>query len=82
VTALETRQEILRRLKEDLIGPSAEDEKLEISRPLDTYLSGILWPLESKHDAEEDDGAALDEDEESSNGQVSVFGQMKPSTMD
>lgn len=81
MTAVQTRQEILRRLREDLIGPSADDERLEITRPLDTYLSGILWPLESKHDAEEDDGGALDEDEESAREQVSVFGQMKPSTM-
>ena len=80
MSALDTRTSIIERLREDLIGPFADDETLA-SRPLDTYLSGILWPLESSVDAEEDDGGAIDEDDDQHAGQVSVFGQMKPSTM-
>lgn len=80
MTALETRNQIVHRLRQDLIGPCAADETLS-GRPLDIYLSGILWPLESSLGAEEDDGGAADEDEAQLGAQVSVFGQMKPSTM-
>lgn len=80
MSALETRASVIQRLRQDLIGPFAEDEILE-GRPLDIYLSGILWPLESSVDAAEDDGGPIDEDDDQLGGQVSVFGQMKPSTM-
>lgn len=80
LSAIETREQILQRLRQDLIGPFAINEELK-TRPLDVYLSGILWPLETTHGTEEDDGANVDEDEDSGAGQVSVFGQMKPSTM-
>ena len=82
MTALETREQVVQRLRQDLIGPFVDDEIL-LGRPLDIYLSGILWPLESSFGAEEDDGGAADEDENEDqlSGQVSVFGQMKPSTM-
>ncbi len=80
MSAVETRASIVRRLRQDLIGPFSEDEILE-GRPLDIYLSGILWPLESSVDAAEDDGGPIDEDDDQQGGQVSVFGQMKPSTM-
>lgn len=78
--ALETRALVAQRLRQDLIGPFAVDEVLP-GRPLDIYLSGILWPLESSVEAEEDDGGAGDEEDDHLGGQVSVFGQMKPSTM-
>lgn len=80
MSALETRASVIQRLREDLIGPFTDDETL-VGRPLDIYLSGILWPLESSVDAAEDDGGPIDEDEDQQGGQVSVFGQMKPSTM-
>ena len=80
VTAVETRQAILERISQDLIGPLEESEVLR-ARPLDVYLSGILWPLESEIETDEDDGALDDEDDAEDAAQVSVFGQMKPSTM-
>ena len=80
MTALETRNQVVHRLRQDLIGPFAADETLSY-RPLDIYLSGILWPLESSVGGDEDDGGAADEDEAQLGAQVSVFGQMKPSTM-
>lgn len=80
MTAIETRQEILKRLSEDLIGPHSPEEILE-TRPLDVYLTGILWPLESTMESDDDDGALDDEDDAEEGGQVAVFGQMKPSTM-
>lgn len=80
LSAIETREQILQRLRQDLIGPFDLHEELK-TRPLDVYLSGILWPLESTHGTEDDDGANVDEDEDQGAGRVSVFGQMKPSTM-
>ncbi len=80
MSALETRASVIQRLRQDLIGPFADNEILE-GRPFDIYLSGILWPLESSVDAAEDDGGPIDEDNDELGGQVSVFGQMKPSTM-
>jgi hypothetical protein len=80
VTAVETREAILKRISQDLIGP-LEDSEVLLSRPLDVYLSGILWPLESEIETDEDDGALDDEDDAQDAAQVSVFGQMKPSTM-
>jgi hypothetical protein len=80
MSASETRLALIRRLNADLVGPF-EDQEILHSRPLDVYLSGILWPLESALGVEEDDGQIDDEEEGEVAGHVSVFGQMKPSTM-
>lgn len=80
MSALETREKVVKRLRQDLIGPFTDEEVLK-GRPLDVYLSGILWPLESTIEAEDDDGGCADEEDDQLGGQVSVFGQMKPSTM-
>ena len=45
-----------------------------------TLATGLLWPLETTIDADEDDGEFDDEDD-SDAAKVAVFGQMKPSTM-
>lgn len=63
MSALQTRTSVIQRLRQDLIGPFEDDETLN-GRPLDIYLSGILWPLESSVDAADDDGARIDEDED------------------
>ena len=52
------REQIIRRLSEDLIGPYSNDEKLE-SRPSDVYISGILWPMDTRMGPEEDDHLAF-----------------------
>ena len=52
------RGNLLDRLKQDLIGPHTEDEVLT-SRPSDVYLTGILWPRESRMGAEEDERLGL-----------------------
>lgn len=80
MSAIQTREEIIHRMQQDLVGPFVEDEVLT-ARPLDVYLSGVLWPLESALGVEEDDGQVNDEEEGEVAGHVSVFGQMKPSTM-
>ena len=76
---IEVRDSILERLIEDIVGPHDKHETLN-SRPLDVYLTGLLWPLETTIDADEDDGEFDDEDDRDA-AKVAVFGQMKPSTM-
>ena len=49
---------VLERLERDLIGPHAEEEVLT-ARPSDVYLTGILWPRETRMGAEEDEGFGL-----------------------
>ena len=77
------REPLLDRLKQDLIGPHAEDEVLT-SRPSDVYLTGILWPRETRMGAEEDEHFGLsgtDESNTDSGGeedQVSLTGTHRP----
>ena len=52
------REVLLARLQQDLIGPHTEDEIL-IARPSDVYLTGILWPRETRMGAEEDERLGL-----------------------
>jgi hypothetical protein len=58
------RKTILERLERDLVGPLADDETLT-SRPADVYLTGILWPRESRMSEEEDErlGAGSGDDD-------------------
>lgn len=51
------RDLILTRLREDLIGPRAEEEALT-DRPSDAYLTGILWPQRTEMAGEDDDTLA------------------------
>jgi hypothetical protein len=55
------RDEILKRLSQDLIGPYSTDETLE-ARPSDVYLTGILWPQRTSMGAEEDERLGLSAD--------------------
>lgn len=80
VGAKTVRSTLIERLKQDLLGPLTSDEVLE-ARPFDVYLTGILWPLESSIEADEDDGEVDEDGGDSTSGHTSVFGQMKPSTM-
>jgi hypothetical protein len=52
------RDILVTRLKQDLVGPYAETEVLQ-SRPSDVYLSGILWPRETRVAEEEDEKLGL-----------------------
>ena len=52
------RDILLNRLKQDLVGPYTDDEVLT-ARPSDVYLTGILWPRESRMGAEEDEHFGL-----------------------
>lgn len=80
------RQTIAQRLREDLIGPRENEERL-FSRPSDTYLTGMLWPPSTRMSPEDDekiatasaskgDSGSSDEDDAVSNSSV-----QKPSVM-
>ena len=64
------RSEIINRTKALLLGPLAQGETIS-SPPVDTYLTGILWPegalLDSLED-EQSDGAPVNEDGETDAG--------------
>ena len=53
------RSLVAARLREDLMGPRAEDETLA-SRPSDVCLTGILWPQNEEIAPEEDERLAVD----------------------
>lgn len=64
------RSEIIRHASALLLGPLADDETV-MSAPVDTYLTGILWPEGEVLDAIEDDeseGAPAGDDGESDEG--------------
>jgi len=77
------RDVLLERLAQDLIGPHAEDEVLA-SRPSDVYLTGILWPRETRMGAEEDERLGLSgaQDNEMQSGgeeeEISLAGLSRP----
>ena len=77
------RETLLNRLKQDLIGPYTEDEVLT-SRPSDVYLTGILWPRETRMGAEEDERFGLSgagESETDGGGEeeeISLVGMSRP----
>lgn len=77
------REALLDRLKRDLIGPYAQNEVLN-SRPSDVYLTGILWPHETRMGAEEDEHFGLSgaEDGETDGGgeeeEISLAGLSRP----
>lgn len=78
----EVRDTILRRLKQDLIGPHSEDEVLEARRirPSDVYLTGILWPHGERMGAADDDQNAGDGDDDEAASAPPV-GQQRPCSM-
>lgn len=52
------RDQVIRRLQEDLIGPRSPEEIL-VSRPSDVWLTGILWPQNTELAPEEDERLAV-----------------------
>lgn len=82
---MSVRDQILKRLREDAIGPGPGGEREEINeRPSERYLTGILYPQSSKVEAEDDSEWAEEqgrgETEDSLETGVSLFRAMKPST--
>ena len=79
------RDIVLDRLRQDLIGPDKENEILE-SRPSDVYLTGILWPANSRFGGDEDEklglGGISGDNRDSSDAEDDAFlsGMSKPAT--
>lgn len=77
------RDIILDRLNRDLIGPYEPEEVLP-SRPSDVYLSGILWPRQSRMTEEEDERLGLSGRDEgdtgghAEEGEISLAGLGRP----
>ena len=78
------RDVIASRLREDLVGPSAEHEVLT-DRPSQRYSTGILYPLDSKigEDEDQDHDLAVNEFEDSASDPdtsgVPLYAALKPS---
>jgi len=87
----EVRTGLVQRLRLDLVGPSAPEERLvqdketrEGDTPLTRYLMGILYPSNSTVEPEEDDfstDVGDDEEDAGPEGAVSVSGGPKPSSI-
>jgi len=81
------RDIVLDRLRQDMIGPDNESETLE-SKPSDVYLTGILWPMNARFGADEDDklglggtsGSTGEDSGSSVADEVSPPGMSKPAT--
>ena len=78
------RDQLIQRLKTDLIGPGSPDEVIA-DRPSDRYLTGILYPVGSKISAAEDEQleqAAEDDVEDDGAGieNVSLASTLRPSS--
>jgi superfamily II DNA or RNA helicase len=79
VSAIEFRSEIVQRLKVDLVGPHEETERLE-NKPSDVYLTGILWPIDSRITGEAEDGD-VGESEDDIGFKPTIVGQQRPAAM-
>ena len=77
----EVRDEIIKRLSVDLIGPQTDDEIL-LDKPSDVYMTGILWPAKTEFTSIDDDSATESEsDEDDLQNSLPVQGQQKASSM-
>jgi hypothetical protein len=79
------RDLLVKRLETDLLGPLVEDEVLVDTRPTDVYLTGILWPRDSRIGAEENDrldsagtSTGGEDDTEGAGEEVPLAGLMRP----
>lgn len=80
------RDKLIRRLREDLVGPRAPDETLA-ARASDVYLTGILWPRNTTIAPEEDEqlsatvaGGDNEGDDTPEQAQARSVGMRRPST--
>jgi hypothetical protein len=73
-SVIELRTQLLDELRQDLIGPHSETERLN-DPPTIEYLTGILYPCETSLDEEEDDRLEIDEDgsEEATNTETIIL---------
>lgn len=76
------RDLLVRRLREDLLGP-AEDEEVLDERPTDRYVTGILSPIGDEVSASEDDSLDAvggDDEDGGDDSPAPLVGSFRPST--
>ncbi|MFG1735349.1 DISARM system helicase DrmA [Paenibacillus sp. 843] len=77
------RSELIRRIDLELIGPNENNEELNES-PAQRYLSGILWPIGTEIDKEDDERNETEEDGEEAglpDNAAPLMQAMKPSSI-
>jgi hypothetical protein len=80
-----SREQVISRLAQDLIGPREPDERLR-SKPSDVYLTGILWPRNTAVAPEEDERLSLapgegeEGDDSDAAAQAASVSMRRPST--
>lgn len=76
---MQPRDDVLNRLETDLVGPHRPSETLE-GRPSDVYLSGILWPWETRMGDEEAERLGLGDDDSGAgeSEELSLAGLSRP----
>ena len=82
---LNLRERIKNRLISDTIGPSNGISEVLFSRPSSNYISGILFPRETRipeedHQDDNEENSGRDQDSESTETGVSEFRKFKPCT--
>lgn len=87
MSQLSTRDEIVERLRVDLMGPVDADEEIR-DRPTDRYFTGILYPLNTEPLPEEDesmsacaDGTEEDAGADANEESIPLVSTLKPSSM-
>ncbi len=80
---VDVRNELIERMRLELIGPNMEKEELNES-PSQRYLTGILWPVGSEIEKEDDEDHATEEDGEEAglpDRAAPLMQAMKPSSI-
>ena len=81
---MNTRNIYIERLNQDLIGPLDGENEIISERPSDKYLTGILYPLNTKSSDVENDGALetiSNNDEEGFSEEIDIMKTYKPASM-
>lgn len=81
--SVRVRQELLDRLRTELVGPNSDSETLD-ERPTQRYVSGILWPIGTRVGGEEDEitGAGAEGEESGVSEHVApLAAAMRPSSI-
>ncbi|MDQ0878980.1 hypothetical protein QFZ77_007639 [Paenibacillus sp. V4I3] len=83
LTKIEIREELIKRMELELVGPNMTNEELNES-PTQRYLSGILWPVGTEIEKEDDEDNSTEEDGEESglpDRTAPLMQAMKPSSI-
>jgi len=65
----EVRQQVLDEVSEFFVGPRDESEKLKVDAPLETYIAGVLHPINAPEEDEDDGESDSGRSEEGAEGE-------------